>query len=1255
MGMPIVPIANLTGQAVVLGTGPGRPQAAAANIPPSTVNQEVALFIAAKEAELTGIQTNAALQPPERSLLQWIFSRELGLPNADAHLEAALNSWGTRKQVVKDPVAKTRTLHTWGIGESGAKNWCAKLALMLINELATAADLARLTDQHKPFKLNVPIPAGATNDQIKLLLLQSNDLKKILQETNDPLLWGDYYSQLGQVTQKTGGNGAPHFTRAIQEFAKVEDRAYIGSINNRVQNPTVANALYNSDALPDARAGQAKAKLMLSITEAKGDAARAATLRHEAQGLFRLAKETILAACGTDQQKLNKKFQLMDIDSFQANIAFQDNRLNDVITLTETNFRWGEAYFSDQTRQRYGSVWLKQITGTCGYWGGKAYQSKALATGLSLQVKLVNLVSAANLFEPALRYLNGTLLAEAQRTIGDNLLLRAYATRSLGNSSWKELFNKAENHFNGLLANATPADKAEIRATLAKILLIESEYKPAALAAADQQIKQAIASGLLQGTILSAAHETQGNIYIAQKKLTEAETSLREAIRLDATNYSAIVLLGDVLNWRGEYTMATAEYQKIPVGHETYLHARLGLLEISAKQNPSEVLADEGVELIGKIMAGGPNNAFLVPRALELMSDTLLANKSSQEQIIHLANLILGTNFKTTAERSGLITTLAINLQQKKVLAAALSREFKATLFLKLAQVLSWNNRFDDAEKALTQGRRDYKAEIDADKNINIRYDLTAAIVKMRKNQKESTHPNDIYLAATRVFTEKPDDPGLVQEAVRALLEQFQIEKRADKIVLLADHFVGLNLYTGRQTPDELSAYFENEAIPGLSRTKTELNQTMGNLSAQDMERSFQARGQQNAFETLKCDLTLAMIDALAWTSKYAAAVKFGEKLKANPLFQNKSALIKATVYASLGDMYRYGSDTKNPVKSRENYALVISQIETLQSSARSDRHLTLMARAYLGLAHLCFEEEENTSGTRQNLEQAEILARKVNDDEILKDIILLRSRLNGANIIINSETFYDSNSRLERRTGAIFQLPLFNGYFVPRAQYQFDQAEGLTIHSGYLGFALRPFGGNPHYLNLEGRAKVAEHAAYSQPGATMRYYRQPDATFSGSTNFGTKAVSLAGTANLFFGERDYNSYYGQFVISPSRFIGLGVEANRYMFNYTGDVRRRFEGNGLVRVSADLGDLGLAPYNRANLRAFVGYPYYQLAHVDDKTNPAFNPSSVKVGLGTEVNVGAGVTLNAGWSYQRQFAYEGKPDYHYQLFNFGGQW
>lgn len=1254
MGMPIVPIANLTGQAVVLGTGPGKPQAAATNRQPSTVDQDVARFLEAKEKELAGIQSNNDLQPPEKSLLQWIFSRDLGRPNANAHLEAALNNWGTRKQVAMDPVARTRTLSTWGVGESGAKNWRAKLALLLINEIANATDLARLTDQNKPFKLNVTIPSGATNDQIKLILLQSNDLKKILQETNDPLLWGDYYSQLGQVTQKTGGNGAPHFTRAILEYAKVENPTYIDSINNRVQNKTTASALYNSDALPDALAGQAKAKLMLAITEAKGDSARASTLRHEAQALFIRAKQTILNACGSDQQKLlNKKFQLMDIDSFQADIAFQDNRLNDVVALTETNFRWGEAYFSDQNRRRHGSAWLKQITGTCGYWGGKAYQTKALATGLSLPVRIAHLTSAANLFEPALPYLNGALLNETQRIIGDNLLLRAYATRSLGNSSWKALFSKAEDHFNGLLATAAPQDKAEIQATLAKILLIESEYKPNALAEADKQVKQAISSGLLLGNKLTTAHETQGNIYIAQKKLTEAEASLREAIRLDAANYSATVLLGDVLNWRGEFTAAKSEYEKIPAGHEVYLHARLGLLELAARQNPAEVLENTSIELIGKVMAGGPTNSFLVPRALELMSEAFLANKSSQEQIIHLGNLLLGTTFKTTAERGGLITTLAINLEQKKVSAANLSRVFKANLLLKLAQVLSWGNRFNDAEKALTQGRRDFKAEIDGDKNINIRYDLTAAIVKMRKNQKEATHPNDIYVAATRVFTEKPDDTDLVLEAIRALLEQFQIEKRADKIILLSDHLVGLNLYTGRQTPDELSNYFESAAIPGLSRTKAELNQTLGNLSTQELERSFQARGQQHAFDALKCDLTLAMIDALAWTSKYAAAVKLGENLKANPSFQNKSTLIKATVYGSLGDMYRYGA--KNPVKSREHYTLVIAQINTVQESARSDRHLTLLARGYLGLAHLCFEEEGNPIGARQNLEQAEIFARKVKDDEILKEIILLRSKLNGANIIIGNETFYDSNSRLERRTGATFQYSFLNGYLVPQVRYQLDQAEGLAIHSGYLGVALRLIGGNPHYLNLEARAKVAEHAAYGQPGATMRYYRQPDATFSGATNFGTKAVSLAGTANLFFGESDYNSYYGQFVISPNRFIGLGVEGNRYMFNYTGEARRRFEGNGLVRVSADLGDLGLAPYNRANLRAFVGYPYYQLAHVEDKTNPAFNPSSVKVGLGTEVNVGAGVTLNAGWSYQRQFAYQGQPDYHYQLINFGGQW
>jgi|GEM_PF-931946 len=915
--------------------------------------------------------------------------------------------------------------------------------------------------------------------------------------------------------------------------------------------------------------------------------------------------------------------------------------------------------------------WLKQMSGQALIWQAKAemFQAGAIVNGSpkeSLTLQKDALQKAFQTLQKVIArkgYLDASTLADIELTLGENLALQGFILAEQGNNNYSSQLKTAKAHLVEAAKKGVNGTRAGAYLWLAKVLTVEAGKAPSPdkkedlLKQAEAHVQNALATTtkgyVLKNSELSSAFQTYGDIHAARKDFGKAKKQYLEALKVSPNNDYARVSLADIYNWTREYGKAIQEYEQViadaPQHSSAYNRARLGKLEATLRRDQAYAGILKEAEVFKAIFEGEAKASPLIPRAIDLIFESYTAEGELQKQVINIANHILGTSFASKEDPDAIVQLLGKNIQAKNIDTSSLKSAFKARLYLSLAQALTWEDRFGDADKAIKQGRAAYDEIIKANKALDITYQMTEAVIKLRKDKK---YTPEVYAAVKRVFTERPNDVNLIEEGLKVLLEEFLVEKRNDKIILLADHLWEKGLYQPDQSEKELSQVFEKKHLPNLAATSHQIKTALNHTPAKEIEAAFAKRGQQKAYRQIKFDLLFRMIGALAWSKKFQKALELGREIPSLPEFKNCTCQKKASLYITLGEIFRYGQGTIQHAEARKNYQQAIKLLETVPQEKQNQPYFILMAKAHFGLTKI-FQQGGQAKNAKFHLKKVQEYLGEAGDSDELTEIKADTYRTSAFLLDpyagIKLDSFMDRDGRIESQLQLLAQLPLFNGIFVPQLSYQLDIADGLNIHSGYAGFKFRPLDiGDPghHSLTLETRFKLFQQNDHADPAAEMKYFRQHD---NSTSLFYNNKYFTAGTSIGFdFQDSGHNSYYATFMGNLNHYLQLGVEYNHYYFAYSGGSKVRDDFNAAFKLNLDLAQLGILPqYDRAKISAYVGYPYFQYDESDGKL--LYDPTSIKLGVGADIHLGWGLKLMLGCSYTRQ------SDYNYGLCSAGVGW
>lgn len=917
--------------------------------------------------------------------------------------------------------------------------------------------------------------------------------------------------------------------------------------------------------------------------------------------------------------------------------------------------------------------WLKQMSGQALIWQAKAemFEAGAIVNGSpkeSLKLQKDALHKAFQTLQKVLarkEYLDASTLADIELTLGENLALQGFILAEQGDKNYSPQLKKAKDHLAEAVTKGVNGTRAAAHLWLAKVLTVEAgkaanpKDKKDLLTQAEKHVKEALAATtkgyVLKNSELSSAFQTYGDIHAARKDFAQAKDQYQKALAKSKNNDYARVSLADIHNWTREYGKAIQEYEQVianaPQHSSAYNRAQLGKLEATVRRDQAYAGILKEAEVFKAIFEGEAKASPLIPRAIDFIFESYTAEASLQKQVINIANHILGTSFASTVAPDAIVQLLGKNIQAKNIDTSSLKSAFKARLYLSLAQALTWDEdgRFKDADKAIKQGRAAHDKVIKADKALDITYQMTEAIIKLRKDKK---YTPEVYAAVKRVFTEMPDDVNLIQEGLKVLLEEFLVEERNDKIILLADHLLKMGLYAPDKSEKELLQAFEKEHVPKLAATSQQIKIALNHTSAKAIEKVFADHDQMKAFGQIKFDLLFRLIAALAWSKKFQKALELGRDIPNMPEFKDCTCLEKASFYITLGEIFRYGQGTIQHAEARKNYHEAIKLLETVPEDKRNQPYFILMAKAHFGLTKILQQNGKTKKAKFQLKKTKEYLAAAGESDElkeIKNDTYRTSAFLLDPYAGIKLDSFMDRDGRIESQLQLLAQFPLFNGIFVPQLSYQLDMADGLNIHSGHAGFKFRPLDiGDPghHSLTLETRFKLFQQNDYADPSAVLKYFRQYD---NSTSLFYSNKYFMAGTSMGFdFQDAGRNSYYATFMANLTHYMQLGVEYNHYYFAFSEGSKVRDDFNAAFKLNLDLAQLGILPqYDRAKVSAYVGYPYFQYDETDGKL--LYDPTSMKLGIGADIHLGWGLKLMLGCSYTRQ------SDYNYGLCSVGVGW
>ncbi|PIS28721.1 hypothetical protein COT42_07250 [Candidatus Saganbacteria bacterium CG08_land_8_20_14_0_20_45_16] len=304
-------------------------------------------------------------------------------------------------------------------------------------------------------------------------------------------------------------------------------------------------------------------------------------------------------------------------------------------------------------------------------------------------------------------------LTDVQLAQAENLARRAFLAQDLGNIEGEEghegsraLANQAKDILRQLLnrnnlVNLTPMTLALANFWLGKIYAIEAsnansiEETEHILDQADEYIRQALDANILQGSLLSSAYQTRGEIHLFRRHLSEASEDFARAISLNSENFEARVNLADIHNQQGDYARAITEYQELVArfdpslptattfsGHLLLTRSRLGLLEAQMRQHGA--YTDASIAALEEFIFGAneqegifhtePRGSFVVRRAIDALLEAYSANEDYHASIVSLTHLLLTEDQAGTNPRilSDLDLLFVRNRQQRAQVLEAL-------------------------------------------------------------------------------------------------------------------------------------------------------------------------------------------------------------------------------------------------------------------------------------------------------------------------------------------------------------------------------------------------------------------------------------------------------------------------------------------------------------------------------------------------------------------------------------------------------
>ena len=544
----------------------------------------------------------------------------------------------------------------------------------------------------------------------------------------------------------------------------------------------------------------------------------------------------------------------------------------------------------------------------------------------------------------------------------ENHARRAFIAKDMGDKSYSSLLAEAEKKLEGLdTTDLDPQIKAMAQSWKAKLIIfraLEKDLKPEiqrAVAPAKELIKQAIGSGELRDALLSYAHQALGEILLLEENLKDAEDEFKKARTQYPGNHEAVINLADVLSQRGDQAGALKLYSGIAARtrhHLIYERAQLGMAE--ARMRLGEHYSRKNRDALEKLLFGEnglfktePAGSFLIPRSIDALLEAYSVNEDLHIRIVLIANILLGNGSSSPTYIDQLFAdTLRWVATQSKDKAknnfelaeqfrlikkmTPLKESFKARLYLKLAEGLSWIRQYDEARKIMNEIRKGNAPLVLKDPELFAAYRLLDAEIMMRKERDVKPILSDA-LPRLLLDTRNPD---LVSRYVLDLIEGFSYEKKFSKIVDIADHYL---------EPDRL----------GLIKS------------------FFERKGRLVSYEKFVLTVLKKRADAYFWDKKYDHALIALDELKGR-LSGDFAQLLGAQIDITYGEIYLSRGEFDEAKKHYTEAKNVLQEIEK-DEEKRSNKTDLALAEAYIGLGELA------RYGTNPNLAEANKLYDKAN------------------------------------------------------------------------------------------------------------------------------------------------------------------------------------------------------------------------------------------------------------------------------------
>ena len=954
----------------------------------------------------------------------------------------------------------------------------------------------------------------------------------------------------------------------------------------------------------------------------------------------------------------------------------------------ESVFDWEKAYRNEWKKEYKKSaveddklpLWMKQISIYTKLWLVKMKMVEAgeIKDGMPkdfIKLQREKLIEAGKTLDeiiPKTDVLNTEGMAEVKKTLAENLARQAFILLDLGDSEYLKLFAEAESRLVEAINEGNEEVKVEAELWLAKIYLVEAgkiESKKErenllhrGLSKLDKCFgKDDQGNSLLKGTVLSSAYQTRGDLLSALKRFNEAKDALEAALRVFPRNFFAEAALGDVLNWQGNHTGAIRHYGLVPPTSPAYPRARLGLTESTMRLN--EVYSSEAIkeleERAKEIFSSEAPASPLTPRAIQSLIEAYRTDEDLQNRIVYIGKKLLGIEAEVNleeAEEKSLDDILDKITEEAK---ATFETKFKAEIYLRTAEALLWGKKFNAALALLNKMPSEFNPALQNTPELQVLKGLIEAEARMRKEKEaqpfldflDNSHPAQIAI--------EEKDPDLAERIVLGLIEAHSLEKEWDKAIeaaqnpvislekmrgLFGDRKLGYEKFRFRIQFRLVEAFIGNK---DFAKAEEELKKIL--IAAQEVKDKRESYLSPLAERTrAEAYLLLGNLYSYRWADQNFNESKNNYE-KTSDLMKDKDSskegkIILTKAYRGLGEIYRYGEKLRSYERSKDYYQQAIEVAQSLPR--RSDNRRSLLSRIYLGLAKL-EQQENNRKQAVIYFEEAKKHGRGLPDsDELQSETDRTGAFLKDHYIKLENQSFFDGNSRMENRFLLEGQFPLFKGTLVPSLSYQLDEASGLAIHNFYFGAKLRPleiFDVRSHALTLEGKFKLYEKNAYSNPLAEMKYFRQHDAI--GVLSYSNKWFSLVGSAAFYSKDSAYNSYYANFTANLTPRLQLGGEWNRYLFTLSGERNIRDDYNLALRFNVDLADLFLDHYDQAKLRLSLAYPYSAFQN----GTSLYDPKSFKAGMGLDIHLGKGIVLTLDCALINQ------KDYSYGLCATGVRW